>query len=84
LWEGYRVSARAVFQNSVRARERLSATHFAPWGSFVKALQLCRRPRASAFVGFADVMNRFGGNCFGCRVAAHPEWDSIRLARAAK
>ena len=27
--------------------------------------------------GFADVVNRFGGNCFGCHVAARPEWDSI-------
>jgi hypothetical protein len=27
--------------------------------------------------GFADVINRFGGNCFGCHVAARPEWDSI-------
>ena len=34
--------------------------------------------------GFADVINRFGGNCFGCHVAARPEWDSICLARAAK
>ena len=27
--------------------------------------------------GFADVMNRFGGNCFGCHVQARPEWDLI-------
>ena len=27
--------------------------------------------------GFADVVNRFGGNCFGCHVAARPEFDSI-------
>jgi len=27
--------------------------------------------------GFADVVNRFGGNCFGCHVAARPEWDLI-------
>ena len=27
--------------------------------------------------GFADVNNRFGGNCFGCHVAAHPEWDFV-------
>jgi len=27
--------------------------------------------------GFADVVNRFGGNCFACHVAARPEWDSI-------
>jgi hypothetical protein len=27
--------------------------------------------------GFADVVNQFGGNCFGCHVKAHPEWDMI-------
>lgn len=27
--------------------------------------------------GFADVVNRFGGNCFACHVKARPEFDSI-------
>lgn len=27
--------------------------------------------------GFADVVNRFGGNCFACHVQAKPEWDMI-------
>lgn len=27
--------------------------------------------------GFADVVNRFGGNCFGCHIKARPEWDFI-------
>jgi hypothetical protein len=27
--------------------------------------------------GFAEVVNRFGGNCFGCHIRAHPEWDLI-------
>ncbi len=27
--------------------------------------------------GFVDVVNRFGGNCFGCHVKARPEWDMI-------
>jgi hypothetical protein len=27
--------------------------------------------------GFAEVVNRFGGNCFGCHVKAHSEWDMI-------
>jgi len=27
--------------------------------------------------GFADVVNRFGGNCFACHVAARPEWDLV-------
>ncbi len=27
--------------------------------------------------GTTAVVNRFGGNCFGCHVAAKPEWDSI-------
>jgi hypothetical protein len=27
--------------------------------------------------GAVDVVNRFGGNCFGCHVAAKPEWDLI-------
>ena len=27
--------------------------------------------------GFADVKNRFGGNCFGCHAAARPEWDFV-------
>jgi hypothetical protein len=27
--------------------------------------------------GFTDVVNRFGGNCFGCHIKAEPKWDSI-------
>jgi hypothetical protein len=27
--------------------------------------------------GFVDVVNRFGGNCFGCHTAARPEWDLV-------
>lgn len=27
--------------------------------------------------GFAEVVNRFGGNCFACHVKARPEWDFI-------
>jgi hypothetical protein len=27
--------------------------------------------------GFVDVVNRFGGNCFGCHVKARPEFDLI-------
>lgn len=27
--------------------------------------------------GFADVNNRFGGNCFGCHVPAKEKWDFI-------
>ncbi|OGT73230.1 MAG: hypothetical protein A3H44_05740 [Gammaproteobacteria bacterium RIFCSPLOWO2_02_FULL_57_10] len=27
--------------------------------------------------GFVDVVNRFGGNCFGCHVKAEPKWDLI-------
>jgi hypothetical protein len=27
--------------------------------------------------GFADVENRFGGNCFACHVKAEPQWDMI-------
>src|SRR5690349_24466800 len=27
--------------------------------------------------GFADVVNRFGGNCFGCHIVARPEWDLV-------
>ena len=27
--------------------------------------------------GFADVVNRFGGNCFGCHVKAKPQYDLI-------
>ena len=27
--------------------------------------------------GFIDVVNRFGGNCFGCHIAARPEWDLV-------
>jgi hypothetical protein len=27
--------------------------------------------------GFVDVVNRFGGNCFGCHVQARPEFDLI-------
>jgi len=27
--------------------------------------------------GFADVVNRFGGNCFACHIEARPEWDLV-------
>src|SRR5438876_1416745 len=27
--------------------------------------------------GFADVVNRFGGNGFACHIAARPEWDLV-------
>jgi hypothetical protein len=27
--------------------------------------------------GAADVVNRFGGNCFGCHSAARPQWDLV-------
>jgi len=27
--------------------------------------------------GFADVVNRFGGNCFACHIKAEPKWDLI-------
>lgn len=27
--------------------------------------------------GFVDVVNRFGGNCFGCHVKAEPQYDLI-------
>lgn len=27
--------------------------------------------------GFAEVVNRFGGNCFGCHIAARPQLDLI-------
>lgn len=27
--------------------------------------------------GFADVVNRFGGNCFACHIQAEPQWDMI-------
>lgn len=27
--------------------------------------------------GFADVVNRFGGNCLGCHIKAEPKWDMI-------
>ena len=27
--------------------------------------------------GFADVVNRFSGNCFACHIAARPQWDLV-------
>jgi hypothetical protein len=27
--------------------------------------------------GFAEVVNRFGGNCFACHIKAQPQWDFI-------
>ncbi len=27
--------------------------------------------------GFIDVVNRFGGNCFGCHIQAKPQWDMV-------
>jgi hypothetical protein len=28
-------------------------------------------------IGFVDVVNRLGGNCFGCHVKAEPQYDMI-------
>ena len=27
--------------------------------------------------GFAEVVNRFGGNCFGCHIQTRPQWDLV-------
>ena len=27
--------------------------------------------------GFAEVVNRFGGNCFACHIKAQPQWDFV-------
>jgi hypothetical protein len=27
--------------------------------------------------GFADIVNRFRGNCFACHIAARPQWDLV-------
>ena len=27
--------------------------------------------------GFVEVVNRFGGNCFGCHIKAEPKWDFV-------
>ena len=27
--------------------------------------------------GFAEVVNRFGGNCFACHIKAQPKWDFV-------
>jgi len=27
--------------------------------------------------GFAEIVNRFGGNCFGCHIQARPQWDFV-------
>ena len=27
--------------------------------------------------GFAEVVNRFGGNCFACHIQAHTQWDLV-------
>ena len=27
--------------------------------------------------GFTEVVNRFGGNCFGCHIQARPQWDLV-------
>jgi hypothetical protein len=27
--------------------------------------------------GFVEVVNRFGGNCFGCHIKARAEWDLV-------
>ena len=27
--------------------------------------------------GFAEVVNRFGGNCFACHIQARPQWDFV-------
>lgn len=27
--------------------------------------------------GFAEVVNRFGGNCFACHIKAKPQWDFV-------
>jgi hypothetical protein len=32
---------------------------------------------AQSTTGFAEVNNRFGGNCFNCHAKARPEWDLV-------
>jgi mono/diheme cytochrome c family protein len=50
-----------------------AATH--DWEFF----ELDVSPQGSAIRkrGFTEVVNRFGGNCFGCHAAAKPEWDLV-------
>ncbi len=40
-------------------------------------LQVSEEGSTIAVRGFVDVVNRFGGNCFGCHVKAEPKWDLI-------
>lgn len=50
-----------------------SITH--DWEFF--ELEVSKQGSKIAKRGFAEVVNRFGGNCFGCHVKARAEWDLI-------
>ena len=49
------------------------ATH--DWEFF--ELDVSRKGTTIRKRGFAEVVNRFGGNCFGCHVRAEPKWDLV-------
>jgi hypothetical protein len=50
-----------------------AATH--DWGFF--ELDVSKDGTRIRKRGFAEVVNRFGGNCFGCHSAARPQWDLV-------
>ena len=55
------------------------AAGFSPETSDWEFFELDVSPEGTAIRkrGFADVVNRFDGNCFDCHVKAEPQWDLI-------
>ncbi len=56
-----------------RAKGLNAATH--DWEFF--ELTVSKEGTQISKRGFAEVVNRFGGNCFGCHADARPEWDLV-------
>jgi len=52
---------------------------FSPVSNDWEFFELDVSPKGSKILkrGFADVVNRFGGNCLGCHVKAEPQWDMV-------
>jgi len=54
-------------------------TGFSPVTNDWEFFELDVSPQGSKIInrGFADVINRFGGNCLDCHVKAEPQWDMV-------
>lgn len=54
-------------------------TGFSPVTNDWEFFELDVSPQGSKIInrGFADVINRFGGNCLDCHIKAEPQWDMV-------